>query len=96
MKVVSSCPHCGSPIYGPESVAPGEVPEAVRTCACLVLVPLPAPPPAFPMYPTLPTYPQPFIGDGPPWWWHTGKIVCATSARDIMDGGHASTDGGSL
>lgn len=35
MHVVSSCPHCGSPIYGPESVTPDEVPAIVRTCLCV-------------------------------------------------------------
>lgn len=36
--IVSHCPSCGSPIYGPQMIAPGELPAIYRTiyrtCGC--------------------------------------------------------------
>lgn len=32
--VVSTCPKCGSPIYAPYAVSPGEEPAVKRTCGC--------------------------------------------------------------
>lgn len=32
--VVSQCPKCHSPIYGPIAVPPGQRPAVTRTCGC--------------------------------------------------------------
>lgn len=37
--VVSSCPRCGSPIYGPRSAVPGTAPLTLRTCGCYLFLP---------------------------------------------------------
>jgi hypothetical protein len=34
LKPVAACVHCGSPIYGPETIAADELAGAQRTCAC--------------------------------------------------------------
>ncbi len=34
LNIVSSCPHCGSPIYGPIELKEGEAPSVIRSCDC--------------------------------------------------------------
>ena len=58
MNQVSTCPHCGAPIYGKARIKTGEQPQAVYSCQCrLTLVqPIHVPTPFYPM----PSAPEPF------------------------------------
>ncbi len=39
LEVVAHCPTCQNPIYGPKTVAAGQMPQVQRTCACLPIPP---------------------------------------------------------
>lgn len=93
MHVVSSCPHCGAPIYGPKEIEPGAIPAVTRSCGCVPGV----------IYPRAPWFvPVPYVVPETPTgpWWTPMPIPiyqgpwCATGTTPgfIMNGG--LSDGG--
>lgn len=87
MHVVSSCPTCGAPIYGPKELAPGEVPVVTRSCGCVPGV----------VYPAAPVFvPLPYVIPEPTWQpptipFYQGPYGSATTPilgmRVLSDGG---------